>query len=124
MRYAPVAHPFDKRFGGRPHVGAVMHFEGWTARRAQDLAARELASLGALVETADDPPDASELHAAATRVAEGAGGTALELWLVASAKPDAGAKLELRVFHALEDAALADEWLAAFTARLERARRS
>src|SRR6266851_460280 len=48
-------------------------------------------------------------------VASVAVGEGMELWIAASEKQGVGCKLELRVFHAIEESAEADEYLARFS---------
>ena len=97
---------------GRPHVGVVMHFEGLevpalAARLKQLLDDQGLSHREAL-EQADGAP----VFNAVASVAIGEG---MELWIAASEKQNVGCKLELRLFHAIEESAEADEYLARFS---------
>ncbi len=109
------AFAFEKRFSGRTHVGAVTHLEGWDVPRAGALVRTALESLGLGVESVADEQDGLPVFHAAAPVAVGQG---MELWIVVSEKPQVGCTLEMRVFHVLEDAALADEYLAGVAGRL------
>lgn len=109
------AFAFEKRFSGRVHVGAVTHFDGWDVARAGALVEKTLQELGLAAETALDDDQGKPVFHAAAPVAVGEG---MELWIVVGEKPQVGCTLELRVFHVLEDAALADEYLAGLAGRL------
>jgi hypothetical protein len=105
----------EVRLRGRPHVGAVMHFEGagvpeLAARLRQVLDDNGLRDEGVFEETNGAP-----VFNAVVPIAAGEG---MELWLSASEKQGVGCKLELRLFHAIEDSAEADEYLARFRERV------
>jgi hypothetical protein len=109
------AFAFEKRFSGRVHVGAVTHFDGWDVPRAGALVATTLRALGLAAETVMDVEEGLPVFHAAAPLAVGDG---MELWVVLNEKPQVGCILQMRVFHALEDAALADEYLAGLASRL------
>jgi hypothetical protein len=105
----------EARLRGRPHVGAVMHFEGVDV---PDLAARLRLLLddnGLAHEDALEEPNGAPVFNAVAPVTVGEG---MELWLSASEKQGVGCKLELRLFHAIEDSAQADEYLVRFRERV------
>ncbi len=105
----------EARLRGRPHVGAVMHFEGASM---PDLAVRLRQVLdddGLRHQEAVEEANGAPIFNAVAPVAAGDG---MELWLSASEKPGVGCKLELRLFHTIEDAAQADEYLACFRERV------
>ena len=97
---------------GRPHVGVVMHFEGLEvptlAARLQKLLDDQGLSHREALEEANGAP----VFNAVASVAVGEG---MELWIAASEKQGVGCKLELRLFHAIEESAEADEYLARFS---------
>lgn len=109
------AFAFEKRFSGRVHVGAVTHFDGWDVARAGALVEQTLRALGLAAETVTEEEAGLPVFHAAAPVAVGEG---MELWIVVGEKPQVGCTLEMRVFHALDDAALADEYLAGLAGRL------
>lgn len=113
------AFAFEKRFSGRIHVGAVTHFEGWDVARAAALVEATLRELGLRAETVMDEDQGLPVFHAAAPVA---GGEGMEVWIVVEEKPQVGCTLQMRVFHVLEDAALADEYLAGLAGRLAQPR--
>lgn len=115
------AFAFEKRFSGRTHVGVVTHFEGWDVSRAGAFVHAALLGLGLAVESVTDEEQGLPVFHAAAPVAVGEG---MELWIVVSEKPQVGCTLEIRLFHALEDAAPADEYLAGIAGRLAQPRRA
>ena len=105
----------EARMRGRPHVGVVVHFEG------VDVPALAARLRGLLDEDGLHHEDAVEDVNGApvfNAVAPVAAGDGMELWLSASEKQGVGCKLEMRVFHSLEDSARADEYLARFSGRV------
>lgn len=115
MAGASFAAALEKRFSGRPHVGVVTHFEGLDVRAAAArvrgvMERMGLRSVGA-IETAQDRRVFSVIAPVPV-------GDQMELWIIASEQPDVGVKLEARVFHRLEESAVADEYLATFAAEL------
>lgn len=95
-----------------------MHFEGWDAQRTGDHALATLAGHApdcTIETTVAASPGAPAWHAVAS-VSRGAG---LELWLVAGERPPIGSTLEIRAYHAIDDAALADEYLTIIAGRLQ-----
>lgn len=115
MTGAPLADALQQRFSARPHVGVVTHFEGWDVARTGAFACRALEAAGLTVEHAIEEVEGRPLFNAAAPVGAGDG---MELWLVASEKAAVGSTLEIRLFHAMEDAALADEYLAGLSGKL------
>lgn len=115
MTRLSLAAELERRFSARPHVGVVTHFEGWDVPRTAAHAREVLAALGLEARDAVEEVQGQPVFNAAADVPEGDG---MELWLVATEKPMVGSKLEIRLFHAWEDAALADEYLAGFSSRL------
>ena len=103
------------RLRGRPHVGVVMHFEGVDVPALAARLRRALDDDGLAREDAIEDADGDPVFNAVAPVAAGEG---MELWLCASGKQGVGSKLELRLFHALEDSAQADEYLARFSGRV------
>jgi hypothetical protein len=105
----------ERRFAARPHVGAVTHFEGLdvpdTAQRVRAL----LDELGLAPEVALEQAHDRQLF---TAVAALPGGDGMELWLVVTPQPAVGCKVEMRVYHADQDSASADEYLASLARRL------
>jgi len=123
-RGAPVtaavrAFAFEKRFSGRTHVGVVSHLEGWDVPRSSALVLTALQGLGLAVESVADEQDGLPVFHAAAPVTVGEG---MELWIVVTEKPRVGCQLELRLFHVLEEAALADEYLARLAGQLAQPR--
>lgn len=110
-----LADTLEQRFSARPHVGVVTHFEGWDVARTGAFACRALEASGLTVEYAIEE---IEGHPVFNAVAPVAAGDGMELWLVASEKLSVGSKLEIRLFHVMEDAALADEYLGGLSSRL------
>jgi len=105
----------EARLRGRPHVGVVVHFEG------VDVPALAARLRGLLDEDGLHHEDAVEDVNGApvfNAVAPVAAGDGMELWLSASEKQGVGCKLEMRVFHSIEDSARADEYLARFSGRV------
>ncbi len=93
----------------RPHVGVVTHFDGLdlagaTARLGRLLDGRGLGHDGTVE---------GRTWSFVTPVAED-----MELWVIATERPDVGCKVELRLFHALDESARADEWLAGLSGEL------
>lgn len=100
---------------GRPHVGVVVHFEG------MDVPALAARLRGLLDDNGLPHQEAVEETKGApvfNAVAPVAAGDGMELWLSASEKQGVGCKLEMRVFHSIEDSARADEYLARFSERV------
>ncbi len=112
---ATLAESLEARFSAAPHVGVVTHFEGWDVPRTAAFALAALEAAGLVAEHAIEAVAGESVFNAAAPVAAGEG---LQLWLVASPRPSVGTKLEVRVFHVMEDAAVADEYLAGFAGRL------
>lgn len=105
----------EARLRGRPHVGAVVHFEGTGVLALSARLRRLLDAEGLTREDAFEEAGGAPVFNAVAPIDAGGG---LELWLSASEKPGVGCKLEMRVFHAIEDSARADEYLAAFRERM------
>ncbi len=95
----------------RPHVGVVTHFDGLDLAGARARVGRVLEDRGldhrGTVEGA--------VWSVVAPVAEGEG---MELWVIATERPDVGCKIELRLVHALEESARADEYLAELSGEL------
>ncbi len=119
MTGASLAETLQQRFAGRPHVGVVTHFEGWDVPRTGAFACRVLADAGLAVEHAVEEAASRPVFNAVAQVAAGDG---MELWLVAGEKPAVGSTLEVRLYHVMDDAALADEFLAELSGRLAQPR--
>lgn len=117
MTAGTLAAELERRFSARPHVGAVTHFEGWDLARTAERAREVLNALGLEARSALEEVAGEPVFSAAAPVPEPRG-QSLELWLIGTLKPRVGAKLEMRVFHALEDAALADEYLVGVVSRM------
>jgi hypothetical protein len=105
----------EARMRGRPHVGVVMHFEGVDVPALAARLREILADHGLHHEDAVEETNGAAVFNAAAPVPAGDG---MELWLSASEKQDVGCKLEMRVFHSIEDSARADEYLARFSERV------
>jgi hypothetical protein len=105
----------EARMRGRPHVGVVMHFEGMDVPA---LAARLRGLLDAGGLHHEDAVEETNGAPVFNAVAPIAAGDGLELWLSASEKQGVGCKLEMRVYHSIEDSARADEYLACFSDRV------
>jgi hypothetical protein len=101
----------EARLRGRPHVGAVMHFEGAGVSELAALLRHVLDNDRLSHEDAVEEANGAPVFNAVVPIAAGEG---MELWLSASEKQGVGCKLELRLFHAIEDSAQADEYLAHF----------
>lgn len=114
-----LADALEQRFSARPHVGVVTHFEGWDVSRTGAFARAVLEASGLHVEDAIEDVRGQPVFNAVAPVPSGDG---MELWLIASEKASVGCKLEIRLFHVMEDAALADEYLAGLAGRLEQPR--
>ena len=115
----PLVRRHAGRFGGRPHVGVVTHFD---ALDVEEMVARLRAVAGACgisLEGMVEEVEGRRLFSAAAPVP---GGDGFEIWIVATEQPAVGCKVETRVFHAVEQSAHADEYLAAFAQRLAGAR--
>jgi len=115
---ATLAAELERHFSARPHVGTVTHFEGWDVPRTAAHARAVLAGLGLDARDAVERVGGEDVFSAIAAVPAASAGAGMELWLVAGEKPMVGSKLEMRVFHTLEDAALADEYLAGVAARM------
>ncbi len=102
----------EERLSGRPHVGVVMHFEGLDVPAIAARMRRVLEQNGLSHEDAIEEANGSPVFSAVAPVAAGEG---MELWMIASEKQGVGCKLELRLFHAIEESAQADEYLARFS---------
>ena len=103
------------RFREAPHVASVRHFEG---ERLESVSTRVLATLlefGVLaaheVVTVLDRPT---FHAVGDVPDE----DAMAVWAIAREEHGLTCKLEVRVYHRLEDSALADEYLSRLGGRL------
>ena len=105
----------EARLRGQPHVGAVMHFEGADVAGLAARLRHLLHASGLGHEEAVEEANGAPVFNAVAAVAVGEG---MRLWLCASEKPGVGCKLELRLFHVLEDSAQADEYLAHFRERV------
>jgi len=105
----------EARLRGRPHVGAVTHFEGVSVPELAMRLRQFLDDSGLRHEDAFDEANHAPVFNAVASVASGEG---MELWLSVSEKQGVGCKLELRLFHTIEDSAQADEYLARFRARV------
>jgi hypothetical protein len=116
---APLADALEQRFSARPHVGVATHFEGWDVPRTAAHVRAALEAAGLRVEDAIENIQGQPVYNAVALVA---GGEGMELWLIVSEKASVGCKLETRIFHVMEDAALADEYLAGLAGRLEQPR--
>ena len=119
MTGARLADTLEQRFSARPHVGVVTHFEGWDVPRTGAFARAALEAAGLHVEDAIEEIRGEMVFNAVAPVPAGDG---MELWLIASEKASVGSKLEIRLFHVMEDAALADEYLAGLSGSLEQPR--
>jgi hypothetical protein len=100
---------------GRPHVGVVMHFEGLEVPALAARLQRLLDDQGLSHREALEEANGAPVFNAVASVAVGEG---MELWIAASEKQGVGCKLELRLFHAIEESAEADEYLARFSERV------
>ena len=109
------ARDIEARMRGRPHVGVVVHFEGLDVPALAARLRRLLDGDGLPREEALEEADGVSVFNAIASIAAGEG---MELWLSASDKQDVGCKLEMRVFHSVEDSAQADEYLARFSGRV------
>jgi len=105
----------EERLRGRPHVGVVMHFEGLDVPALASRLRGLLDENGLRREDALEEANGSPVYSAVAPVADGEG---MELWMIATEKQGVGCKLELRLFHAIEESAQADEYLARFSARV------
>jgi hypothetical protein len=105
----------EARLRWRPHVGAVMHFEGTGVPELAARLRRVLDDHRLRHEDAFEEASGAPVFNAVVPIAAGEG---MELWLSASEKQGVGSKLELRLFHAIEDSALADEYLVRFRERV------
>ncbi len=105
----------EARLRGQPHVGAVVHFEGVDVAGLGARLCGFLDDSGLGRQAAYEEADGAPVFNAIIPIAAGEG---MELWLSASEKPGVGCKLELRLFHVLEDSAQADEYLARFRERV------
>lgn len=114
-RQASYAAALEERFSGRPHVGVVTHFEGLELRGAVARVQGVLAGMGLRVVGAIESVQGRPTFSAAAPVPLG---DRMELWIIACEQPDVGARLEVRVFHRLEESAVADEYLTTIAARL------
>lgn len=109
------AREVESMLHGRPHVGAVLHFEGVAVPELAVRLRRVLDGNGLVHEDALEEANGTPVFNVLVPIAVGKG---MELWLSASEKQDVGCKLELRLFHAIEDSAQADEYLADFRDRV------
>lgn len=111
MTAAPFAERASDMLKDRPHVGVVTHKEGLGVPAAG-------ARLGALlVERGLSHEDAVEDIAGLpvyNALAVVPAGTGMTMWLIASEVRDVGCKVEMRIFHKLDEGAPADEYLAEF----------
>jgi hypothetical protein len=105
----------EARLRGQPHVGAVVHFEGIDVAGLATRLRHLLDDSGLGHEAAFEEANGAPMFNAVAAVAVGEG---MRLWLCASEKPGVGCKLELRLFHTLEDSAQADEYLTRFRERM------
>jgi hypothetical protein len=110
-----LARALERRFGGRPHVGVVTHFEGLDAAATAARLEAAARAAGLALEGAMEAVAGRRVFNATAAVPARDG---LELWLSAREQPAVGCTVEARVYHALEQSALADEYLAAFSRRL------
>jgi hypothetical protein len=74
-----------------------------------------LADAGLRADETTETVRGQQLTSLTAAVAEGEG---MELWVVVSEQPAVGTKVELRLYHIVEESALADEYLASLSARL------
>lgn len=139
MTPAPFAQMLERRFAARPHVGVVTHFEGAGVPAVIARVRSVMEELGlrfhGAVEQVPERPAFGARPAARTlpsqpetahvrqrpvfnALAYVPVGQGMELWLAASEQPALGCKLEMRLYHVVEESAEADEYLAAFAARL------
>jgi hypothetical protein len=105
----------EARLRGRPHVGAVVHFEGVGVPELAARLCHVLDDHGLRHEHAREEANGGPVFNAIAPVSAGEG---MELWLCASEKQGVGSKLELRLFHAIDESAQADEYLARFREHL------
>ncbi len=119
MSHPPFASALERRFSARPHVGVVTHFEGLDVPAVIARVHEVMRDAGLHPEGAvEQLGDRSVFNAVAAVPA----GDGMELWLIANEQPGVGSKIEVRLFHAIEDSAQADEYLATFAGRLGRVR--
>jgi hypothetical protein len=109
------AHRLKTRFGGRPHVGVVTHFDGLDVPAAVARIRAVAAALDLPLQGAVEEIEGRRVFSAAAPVRRAGG---LEVWLVASEQPAVGCTVEARVFHPIEQSAEADEYLAELSRRL------
>ena len=109
------ASAMERRFSARPHVGVVTHVEGLDPPAVVARVRGVLKDVGLHAEEAvEEEVRGQRLFNVAAAVPEGEG---MELWFVVSEKPVVGCKLEIRLYHVIEESALADEYLASFAQR-------
>lgn len=104
-----------KRFFAKPHVGVVKHFEGSTLREIQEAFTEILSSKNVFYEFAIEDTNGKHILNYVARLDHG-----LHLWMYAEELPDVGCIVEMKVFHALEESAAADEHLTRFVEMLDK----
>ncbi len=115
MKARTHARRLENRFGGRPHVGVVTHFDGRDVPAVVRQIRAVADALGLRLEGVTEDIAGRQVFSAAAPVPQTDG---LEVWLVASEQPSVGCTVEARVFHAIEQSAEADEYLAELSRRL------
>jgi len=111
MNFESFAKAVEFRFISSPHVGVVRHFEGLDLPGFVRTFARLMDDLGLRPERAVEDVKGKEVFNAVAKILVGEG---MDLWIWAAEEQAVGVKVEMRLFHALEESAQADEHLAKF----------
>lgn len=109
------ASAMERRFSARPHVGVVTHLEGLDPPAVVARVRVVLEDVGLHAEETVEEVRGQRLFNLAAPVPVGEG---MELWLVVNEQPGVGCKVEIRLYHVIEESALADEYLASLAQRL------
>lgn len=115
MSAESFARAIEQTFAGRPHVGAVTHFEGLDLPAVAARVRGALERLHLRYQDAVEDADGRRVYNALALVPAGGG---MELWVAAGERQGVGCQIEVRLFHSLEESAQADEYLAELVSRL------